>query len=168
MRPYKDELRGKMINIPVNPKIKLIDFGSAVEHNKKRSYHTHLIQTRHYRAPEVMLKLNWSLSADIWSIGCIIVELVYGKMLFNTHDTIDHLNQITRCIGKIPEHLQERTTDETWNKYFYFDGRLNLSRAKRSSVQCRHLTSYFNGKQHDMAPPHKMIFGNGTENRLFF
>merc|ERR1712032_1639147 len=85
--------------------IKLIDFGSAVIHEGAKTVHSHLIQTRHYRAPEVVFKLNWVFSADVWSIGCILVELLYGKMLFNTDYSIDHLNQMEKCIDSAPDVL---------------------------------------------------------------
>merc|ERR1712008_17371 len=87
-------------------RIKLIDFGSAVMH-ANGAKHSHLIQTRHYRAPEVVFKLEWSYYADIWSLGCILVELVNGKMLFNTHCCIDHINQMVKCIDAPPTELLE-------------------------------------------------------------
>merc|ERR1712228_395923 len=98
--------------------------------------HTHLIQTRHYRAPEVVSKLNWSL-------GCILVELVHGKMLFNTHDPIDHLNQMVKCIDSPDSEILEKIEDETWDEYFDHRGALNMYKAKRSPVQCDKLLSYF-------------------------
>ena len=115
--------------------------GSAIFDRK--GWHTHLIQTRHYRAPEVMFKFNWSFAADVWSIGCIIVELIFGKMLFNTHDTIDHLNQIIKCIGEIPNYMFEMIEDTTYTQLFNYDDTLNLQRAKISPTQCTNLEAYF-------------------------
>jgi len=123
-------------------RIKLIDFGSAVIH-KKGATHSHLIQTRHYRAPEVILKLKWSFAADLWSIGCILVELVYGRMLFNTHCSIDHLNQIVKCIDAPPNSMLEEMDDALWEDYFDKRGSLNLHKSKRSHVQCKALQAYF-------------------------
>lgn len=128
-------------------KIKLIDFGSAV-FDKDQQTHSHLIQTRHYRAPEVMFKRNWSFSADIWSVGCIIVELSNGKMIFDTHDTIDHLNQVITAIGPIPNDIIQSIHENVYNQLFHFDGQLALHRAKRSPVQCTKLKSYFHEKYH--------------------
>eukprot|EP00897_Mesotaenium_endlicherianum_P005372 jgi/Mesen1/4863/ME000244S04042 len=59
--------------VPASSAIKLIDFGSATFENQ---YHCSIVSTRHYRAPEVILGLGWSYPCDVWSIGCIIVELV--------------------------------------------------------------------------------------------
>lgn len=128
-------------------RVRLIDFGSAVFH-EPRSVHKHLIQTRHYRAPEVMFKFNWSFAADLWSIGCVIVELANGKMLFNTHDTIDHLNQIVVAIGPMPSNMVRRIDENVYDDLFHFDGQLALHRAHRSNVQCAKLKSYFHAKYH--------------------
>ena len=40
-----------------------------------------MVSTRHYRAPEVILGLGWSFPCDIWSVGCIVVELATGEAL---------------------------------------------------------------------------------------
>ena len=106
------------------------------------------MQTRNYRAPEVMFKFNWSYPDDVWSIGCVIVELANGKMLFNTHDTIDHLNQICTAIGPIPDDLVQLIDENTYNELFHFDGKLALHRATTSNVQCTKLSKYFNAKYH--------------------
>ncbi len=63
--------------IPVSGDIKLIDFGSATFES---DYHSSIVSTRHYRAPEVILGLGWSFPCDIWSVGCILVELLTGKL----------------------------------------------------------------------------------------
>ena len=145
---FSDELapsgRGEdhLYSTPKSTAIKLIDFGSACISENGKS-HSHLIQTRHYRAPEVVFKLNWTYSADVWSIGCILVELIYGKMLFNTHCSIDHLNQMLNCIGSPNSHLLSSIADEVWQEFFDHQGALNLWKAKRSPVQCQKLESYF-------------------------
>ncbi|XP_044721219.1 kinase [Hirsutella rhossiliensis] len=46
--------------------IRLIDFGSATFQDE---YHSSVVSTRHYRAPEIILGLGWSFPCDIWSIG---------------------------------------------------------------------------------------------------
>eukprot|EP01084_Bolivina_argentea_P276602 471989_1 len=95
-----------------------------------------------------MFKFNWSYPADIWSIGCVIVEITTGKMLFNTHDTVDHLNQICTAIGKMPNKLIQSIDENAYNELFKFDGKLALHKAKISNVQCSQLKSYFNSKYH--------------------
>ena len=40
------------------------------------------MQSRFYRAPEVILRLKYTEKVDIWSLGCILVELYTGEPLF--------------------------------------------------------------------------------------
>lgn len=72
----------------LNSDIRLIDFGSATFQDE---YHSSVVSTRHYRAPEIILGLGWSYPCDIWSIGCILVEFFTGDALFQTHDNLEHL-----------------------------------------------------------------------------
>eukprot|EP00485_Elphidium_margaritaceum_P020304 CAMPEP_0202729208 /NCGR_PEP_ID=MMETSP1385-20130828/186015_1 /ASSEMBLY_ACC=CAM_ASM_000861 /TAXON_ID=933848 /ORGANISM="Elphidium margaritaceum" /LENGTH=593 /DNA_ID=CAMNT_0049395465 /DNA_START=81 /DNA_END=1862 /DNA_ORIENTATION=- len=166
VRPTNNGAQTTKYLAPQSTQIKLIDFGSAVVH-EHGARHTHLIQTRHYRAPEVVFKLAWSFSADIWSVGCMLVELVFGKMLFNTHCNIDwsvgcmlvelvfgkmlfnthcnidHINQMVKCIGSPPRFLLESIDDDTWDELFDANGNLNTFKAKISKIQCKALWEYF-------------------------
>jgi dual-specificity kinase len=79
--------------------IRLIDFGSATFDDE---YHSSVVSTRHYRAPEIILGLGWSFPCDIWSIGCILVEFFTGDALFQTHDNLEHLAMMESvCGGKV-------------------------------------------------------------------
>lgn len=52
------------------------------------------------RAPEVILGCcEWSHASDLWSLGCIIVELYTGKLFFDTHDNYEHVAMIEKAIG---------------------------------------------------------------------
>ncbi|XP_003745131.2 dual specificity protein kinase CLK2 [Galendromus occidentalis] len=104
--------------------IKLIDFGSATFDHE---YHSTIVSTRHYRAPEVILELGWNQSCDIWSIGCILFELYLGITLFQTHDNREHLAMMERILGPIPPKMSKRTK----TRYFY-NGRLDWD--ERSSA----------------------------------
>jgi len=88
--------------MPKSTKIKVIDLGSATfnEH-----HHSTIVSTRHYRAPEVILQLGWSYPCDIWSIGCILVELFTGEALFQTHHNIEHLAMMDKVLGTLPPSL---------------------------------------------------------------
>eukprot|EP01064_Diplonema_japonicum_P030089 TRINITY_DN5013_c0_g1_i2.p1 TRINITY_DN5013_c0_g1~~TRINITY_DN5013_c0_g1_i2.p1 ORF type:complete len:657 (+),score=118.42 TRINITY_DN5013_c0_g1_i2:268-2238(+) len=71
-----------------------------------------LIQTREYRAPEIILGNDFGCETDIWSLGCIVYEMVTGKFLFDPKskpgvtsehgNDIEHLSEITQFIGKPP------------------------------------------------------------------
>ncbi|KAI9884837.1 MAG: endoribonuclease ysh1 [Watsoniomyces obsoletus] len=94
--------------------IRLIDFGSATFQDE---YHSSVVSTRHYRAPEIILGLGWSYPCDIWSIGCILVEFFTGDALFQTHDNLEHLAMMESvCDGKI---------DLSLIKQVYSQGRMN-------------------------------------------
>ncbi|KAI9838057.1 MAG: hypothetical protein M1819_006212 [Sarea resinae] len=87
----------------LDTEIRLIDFGSATFDDE---YHSSVVSTRHYRAPEIILNLGWSFPCDIWSIGCILVEFFTGDALFQTHDNLEHLAMMEPvCGGKIDTRL---------------------------------------------------------------
>lgn len=86
----------KVSRILNNPLIQIIDFGSAIFNDE---YHSSIVSTRHYRAPEIVLGIGWSFPCDMWSIGCILVELIIGEPLFKTHDNLEHLAMIEKFVG---------------------------------------------------------------------
>jgi len=63
--------------------IKIIDLGSSVIKNKIRNITNFYIQSRYYRAPEILYEINISEKIDIWSLGVIITELILKKCIFN-------------------------------------------------------------------------------------
>ncbi|AET41650.1 serine/threonine protein kinase KNS1 Ecym_8380 [Eremothecium cymbalariae DBVPG len=92
----KQASNGKQ-KVLTNPEVKLIDFGSAVF---CQEYHPPVISTRHYRAPEIVLGLGWSFPCDIWSIGCVLVELVTGESLYPIHENLEHMAMMQRVNGQ--------------------------------------------------------------------
>ena len=58
---------------------------------------TPYVVTRYYRAPEVILGMGYKENVDIWSVGCIMGEMIRGGVLFPGTDHIDQWNKI---IGK--------------------------------------------------------------------
>uniref|UniRef100_A0A803QXJ0 dual-specificity kinase n=1 Tax=Cannabis sativa TaxID=3483 RepID=A0A803QXJ0_CANSA len=91
--------------VPKSSAIKVIDFGSTTYERQDQTY---IVSTRHYRAPEVILGLGWSYPCDIWSVGCILVELCTGEALFQTHENLEHLAMMERVLGPIPQHMLKR------------------------------------------------------------
>lgn len=100
--------------LPKSSAIKLIDFGSTVYDSQM---HNSIVSTRHYRAPEIILGLGWTYPCDIWSVGCILVELCTGEALFQTHDNLEHLAMMERVLGPLPEHMIRKASKDA-EKYF--------------------------------------------------
>lgn len=63
------------------------------------------MQTRQYRAPEVVLGLPWTEVVDVWSVGCTLAELVLGQVLFPAHDNRAHLAMMERVLGVFPDYM---------------------------------------------------------------
>ena len=82
--------------------IKIIDFGSACTKNEKPYNY---IQSRFYRAPEVILESGYSEKIDIWSLGCILYELFKGAPLFQGINEHDQLCRIVEVVGRVPERV---------------------------------------------------------------
>ncbi|CAK7353394.1 unnamed protein product [Dovyalis caffra] len=118
-RSSSDEMHFRCL--PKSSAIKLIDFGSTAFDNQN---HSSIVSTRHYRAPEVILGLGWTYPCDLWSIGCILVELCLGEALFQTHENLEHLAMMERVLGPLPEHMI-RMANRGAEKYFRRGSRLN-------------------------------------------
>ena len=108
--------------------VKLIDFGSAVKYEKGCSA---LINTRQYRAPEVVLGLEWDERSDVWSLGCVFAELYTGELLFPTHDDYEHIAMVEKVTGKVPAWMAKRST----TCRDYFDARAKLKFPKLANEQ---------------------------------
>jgi len=68
------------------------------------------IQSRFYRAPEVMLGLPYTTAIDIWSLGCIIAELHTGYPLFPGENEVEQLACIMEIFGPPPVQMLQLAT----------------------------------------------------------
>ncbi|XP_065165123.1 SRSF protein kinase 2-like isoform X1 [Atheta coriaria] len=113
----------------VSPKIevKIADMGNACWTNDKIQG---TIQTKQYRALEVLLDSDYDLPADIWSVGCIAFELSTGEFLFNPRNTQnysaseDHILLIYELLGGIPSYISSRGRKSS--RYFDSTGNLKI------------------------------------------
>lgn len=99
-----------------NPKrsaVKIIDFGSSC-HSNERMYK--YIQSRFYRAPEILLELDYAFSIDMWSLGCILVEMHVGEPLFSGQNEFDQMVKICEVLGIPPDHMLD--TSPKAKKFF--------------------------------------------------
>lgn len=82
--------------------VKIIDFGSSCFiHDHLSSY----MQSRSYRAPEVILGVSYDFKIDIWSLGCIAAELFTGNVLFQNDSIQSYLAKILSICGPFPEYM---------------------------------------------------------------
>ena len=87
--------------------VKVIDFGSSnFIYDSSSSY----IQSRSYRAPEVIMGCNYDYKIDIWSLGCILAELYSKTVLFQSDSVHSLLARVIGIIGPIPEWMFEKGT----------------------------------------------------------
>merc|ERR1719421_314263 len=90
---------------------KIVDLGNACWVDRHFSDE---IQTRQYRAPEVIVGAGYDTSADIWSLACMIFELITGDYLFDPKGSEeyprdeDHLALCVELLGPMPEKMIKR------------------------------------------------------------
>ena len=92
---------------PSNPnQIKVIDFGSSCFEAERIYLY---IQSRFYRAPEVILDLGYDYEIDMWSLGCILYELYTGTPLFPGINEMEQIYLIMEKLGTPPNFLIENS-----------------------------------------------------------
>jgi dual specificity tyrosine-phosphorylation-regulated kinase 2/3/4 len=82
--------------------VKLIDFGCCCKADRKLFAY---VQSRFYRAPEVILRIGYDRPIDIWSFGCVLAELVTGRPLFGGRDEAEQLALMVAVLGPPPEDM---------------------------------------------------------------
>ncbi|GMI86302.1 hypothetical protein like AT4G35500 [Hibiscus trionum] len=114
----------------IDMRCKVVDFGNACWADKRFADE---IQTRQYRAPEVILQSGYSFSVDMWSFACIAFELATGDMMFapktgqGFSEDEDHLALTMELLGKMPRKIAvggARSKD-------FFDRHGDLKRIRR-------------------------------------
>lgn len=102
------DLKPSNIAVTHDDCIKILDFGLARSVNQKM---TGYVQTRWYRAPEVIL--NWTSynqTADVWSVACIMGEMYTGRALIKGEDFTDQVRQILILVGTPDENTFAKFT----------------------------------------------------------
>eukprot|EP00571_Detonula_confervacea_P015425 CAMPEP_0172305826 /NCGR_PEP_ID=MMETSP1058-20130122/7043_1 /TAXON_ID=83371 /ORGANISM="Detonula confervacea, Strain CCMP 353" /LENGTH=553 /DNA_ID=CAMNT_0013017541 /DNA_START=92 /DNA_END=1753 /DNA_ORIENTATION=+ len=104
-----------LLRHPKRSGVKVIDFGSSCKSSKRMySY----IQSRFYRSPEVMLGLPYSVAIDMWSLGCILVEMHTGEPLFSGTDQFDQMQKIVAILGMVPDDMLQRADEHHRLQFF--------------------------------------------------
>ncbi|CAG7874109.1 unnamed protein product [Brassica rapa] len=97
--------------------VKIIDLGSSCFRSDNLSLY---VQSRSYRAPEVILGLPYDEKIDLWSLGCILAELCSGEVLFPNEAVAMILARIVAVLGPIETVMLEKgqETDKYFTKEF--------------------------------------------------
>ncbi|XP_072452557.1 mitogen-activated protein kinase 12 isoform X4 [Notamacropus eugenii] len=95
--------------------LKILDFGLARQTDSEM---TGYVVTRWYRAPEVILNwMHYTQTVDIWSVGCIMAEMITGKILFKGSDHLDQLMEIMKVTGTPPPEFVQRLQSQDAKSY---------------------------------------------------
>ncbi|XP_054344275.1 mitogen-activated protein kinase 9 isoform X3 [Pongo pygmaeus] len=92
------DLKPSNIVVKSDCSLKILDFGLA-RTACTNFMMTPYVVTRYYRAPEVILGMGYKENVDIWSVGCIMGELVKGCVIFQGTDHIDQWNKVIEQLG---------------------------------------------------------------------
>merc|ERR1712002_484797 len=89
-----------------NGVLKVGDFGLAREYGSPLRPYTPIVVTLWYRAPELLLGIKeYSTHIDVWSVGCILGELLMMEPLFPGKSEVDELNKIFKLLGTPSEKI---------------------------------------------------------------
>lgn len=91
IKPDNVMLKDKKENL-----VKIIDFGSSCKESRR---FLEYVQNRNYRAPEIVFDIDYTKAIDIWSLGCITVELLTGKSLFKVENEQELFKSFVNTFG---------------------------------------------------------------------
>ena len=101
--------------------IKVIDFGCSCFVGKTMFKY---IQSRYYRAPEVILGIPYNQAIDVWSLGCMMAELATGEVLFPGHNEEEQILYFISVLGLPPSQMLAKASKR---KQFFADDGLPLA-----------------------------------------
>jgi dual specificity tyrosine-phosphorylation-regulated kinase 2/3/4 len=119
-----------LLRNPTRAAIKVIDYGSSCfTHEQIYTY----IQSRFYRAPEIMMGIPYTPAIDVWSYGCILIELYTGYPIFPGESEIDQMLRIMEVLGPPPASLLQIATRK--KHFFDFDDKPRLVPNSKGKVR---------------------------------
>lgn len=104
------DLKPTNIVVRADCSLKILDFGLARSVGTNFMM-TQYVVTRYYRAPEVILNMDYDTNVDIWAIGCIMAELITGQVLLPGTDHVDQWNRIITTLGTPSMDFISRTSE---------------------------------------------------------
>ena len=126
----------------------MIDFGSStLERGQILTY----IQSRFYRAPEVILGIPITRAIDIWSFGCILAELYTGSPLFAGEDEKEQLMCMMELLGPPPiEVVQVASKRDTYFDKAYQPKEMVNSRGRKRYPKSKEIRNVLKGAEEGM------------------
>ena len=112
------DLKPSNLLVNANCDLAICDFGLArgVD-NSLQEHLTEYVQTRWYRAPELLCELdNYDPQIDVWSVGCIFAEMLRRKPFFRGETPQHQLETIVSVIGLPGNELMGRIRSEAIRK----------------------------------------------------
>ncbi|KAH6797780.1 Protein kinase superfamily protein [Perilla frutescens var. hirtella] len=111
--------------------LKICDFGLARQYGSPLKPYTPLVVTLWYRAPELLLGAKqYSTAIDMWSLGCIMAELLSKAPLFNGKSEVEQLDKIFKILGTPNETIWPGLSDLPGAKVNFVKHKYNLLRKK--------------------------------------
>ncbi|KAJ4979103.1 hypothetical protein NE237_009883 [Protea cynaroides] len=93
------DLKPSNLLLNANCDLKICDFGLA-RPTSENEFMTEYVVTRWYRAPELLLNSSdYTAAIDVWSVGCIFMELMNRKPLFPGRDHVHQMRLLTELLG---------------------------------------------------------------------
>ncbi|KAF8010512.1 hypothetical protein BT93_J1213 [Corymbia citriodora subsp. variegata] len=123
----------KTSNLLFNNKgeLKICDFGLSRQYGSPLKPYTPLVVTLWYRAPELLLGAKqYSTAIDMWSIGCIMAEMLANEPLFKGNSEVNQLDKIFRTLGTPSEKIWPGFSELPGSKAKFVKQPHNLLRKK--------------------------------------
>lgn len=116
------------VQITADTRVFLADFGTVLENEKKNTeFH---IQSRNYKAPEVILKIPYTFKIDVWALGCCMCEFLTSSTFIDPSRTkqysedYNHIFWLVELFGQFPKEMALASKAE--EKYFFRNGKFKL------------------------------------------
>eukprot|EP01116_Phalansterium_solitarium_P000656 TRINITY_DN1049_c0_g1_i6.p1 TRINITY_DN1049_c0_g1~~TRINITY_DN1049_c0_g1_i6.p1 ORF type:complete len:690 (+),score=137.65 TRINITY_DN1049_c0_g1_i6:123-2192(+) len=94
------DIKGSNLLIDNKGQLKIADFGLARPFSEQKSNYTNRVITLWYRPPELLLgEEAYGPAVDMWSVGCILAEMITGSAIFQGRDEVAQLEKIFKLCG---------------------------------------------------------------------
>jgi serine/threonine protein kinase len=134
------DLKPSNLLINENCDLKICDFGLA---RVQESSMTGYVATRYYRAPEIMLTWQkYGKVVDIWSVGCILGEMISEKPLFTGRNHVEQFTMFAEILGSPPAEIAQKISND--NTLSFVQSLKVYQRGAIDIYSCMHV-SCFNG-----------------------